>query len=216
MMRISKTLAMAFAFAAACGLSTVASAQNPVGFYVGAGAGESQIRSDDPAYGLPAYYNDYQVAWKAFVGIRPIQVFGVEAEYIDFGHPSCNGYYSNYYNGNCNAAQYGIDSHPTAPVLFGVGYLPLPIPWIDVFAKAGAARLSLYTDQFTSAPCVTGSPCPNVTFAGREHVTQTKFAYGAGVQSKLPFGLTLRAEYERISSPFGDPDAVMVSALWSF
>jgi opacity protein-like surface antigen len=214
-MRISKTLGVILAIAA-CGVSAAALAQNPVGFYVGAGLGESQIRSDDPYYGYPAYYNDYQVAWKAFVGIRPIHLLGLEAEYIDFGQPSCNGHYNNYYTGNCNAAQYGTDSHPTAPALFGVGYLPLPVPWVDVFAKAGAARLSLDANTFSSSPCVTGSPCPNYTFAGRQKVIDTKFAYGAGVQSKLPFGLTLRAEYERISSQYGDPDAVMFSAMWTF
>jgi opacity protein-like surface antigen len=214
-MRISKTLGVILAIAA-CGVSAAALAQNPVGFYVGAGLGESQIRSDDGYYGYPSYYNDYQVAWKAFVGIRPIRVLGIEAEYIDFGHPSCNGYYNNYYNGNCNTATYGNDSHPTAPALFGVGYLPLPVPWIDVFAKAGAARLSLNADTFAPQACVAGGQCPNYAFVGRQKVTDTKFAYGAGVQSKFPFGLTLRAEYERISSQYGDPDAVMVSAMWTF
>jgi hypothetical protein len=28
--------------------------------------------------------------------------------------------------------------------------------------------------------------------------------------------LTLRGEYERISSQFGDPDALIVSAIWQF
>jgi hypothetical protein len=36
------------------------------------------------------------------------------------------------------------------------------------------------------------------------------------VQSRFPFGLTIRGEYERISSSFGDPDALMVSVLWQF
>jgi opacity protein-like surface antigen len=219
MMQISKALGL-FMGVAACGLATAALAQNPVenpvGFYIGAGTGQSQIRSDDPNYGYPAYYNDYQTAWQGFLGIRPIQVFGVEAEYIDFGQPSCHNYYNNYYNGNCNVNQYGLDSHPTAPAVFAVGYLPLPIPYIDVFGKAGGARLSLNVSSIVSQPCVPGSPCPNYGLGPRETVTDTKFAYGAGVQSKFPFGLTLRAEYERISSQYGDPDALMVSAMWTF
>jgi hypothetical protein len=36
-----------------------------------------------------------------------------------------------------------------------------------------------------------------------------------GVQSKW-WGVALRAEYERISSRFGDPDALTVSATWTF
>jgi opacity protein-like surface antigen len=216
MLRISKALG-AFLAIAACGASTAALAADPVGFYVGAGVGESQIRSDDGNYGYPSYYNDYQVAWKAFLGIRPLRVLGVEASYIDFGEPgNCHGNYNGFHDGNCNFNQRGNDSHPTAPALFAVGYLPIPIPYIDIFAKAGAARLRLDVNQFSQQPCVTGSACPNFVFTGRQAVTDTKFAYGAGVQGRLPFGLSLRAEYERISSQFGDPDALMVSALWTF
>jgi len=214
-MRISKTLGVFLAIAG-CGVSAAALADNPLGFYLGAGVGQSQVRSDDPPYGYPAYYNDYEWAWKGFVGIRPVRVFGIEAEYIDFGQPNCSGNYYNYYSGNCNANQYGTDSHPTAPAIFAMGYLPLPIPFIDIFAKAGGARLSLNVNTFSSQPCVPGGPCPNYTFASRDSVTDTKFAYGAGVQSRLPFGLTVRAEYERVSSQYGDPDALMVSALWTF
>jgi hypothetical protein len=46
-------------------------------------------------------------------------------------------------------------------------------------------------------------------------VYETKVAYGAGVQTHF-LGLAVRAEYERISSTYGDPDAVMVSATWTF
>jgi len=207
-MRISKTLAALLAIAA-CGASGAAFADNPLGFYVGAGAGESQIRSDDSYYGYPGYYNDYQFAWQGIIGIRPIRMLGVEATYIDFGQPyRHNGYYD--YNVS------GSDSHPTAPALFAVGYLPLPMPFIDVFAKAGVARLSTNLTDFVSQPCPAGGPCPYFIPTDRHQVIDTRFAYGAGVQSRLPFGLILRGEYERISSQFGDPDALMVSALWQF
>lgn len=216
MLRISKTLAAVLAVAA-CGVSTAALADNPVGFYVGAGLGQSQIRSNDSNYGYPGYYNDYQFAWKAFVGIRPISFLGAEFQYIDFGQPNCNGYYNNYYSGYCNTAQNGINTHPTATALFAVGYFPIPVPNFDIFAKAGAARLSLDVPTFTQVPCVAGSPCPNYNIGPQQSVTDTKFAYGAGVQYRFPFiALSLRAEYERISSQYGDPDALMVSAFWTF
>jgi hypothetical protein len=93
---------------------------------------------------------------------------------------------------------YGYDSHPTAPVLFGVGYLPIPIPFIDIFAKAGVARLRLTANDYVSEPCP-GVSCPQYVLVGRSAVTQTKFAYGGGVSSKLPLGFTVRAEYERIA-----------------
>jgi opacity protein-like surface antigen len=206
-MRISKTLANLLAIAA-CGASVAAFADNPVGLYIGAGAGESQIRSDDSRYGFPGYYNDYQTAWQAFVGIRPIKLIGIEATYIDFGQP----YRHHNYDFNVS----GSDSHPTAPALFAVGYLPIPIPFVDVFGKAGAARLSTNLTDFVQQPCMTTGPCPYFVPTSRHQVTDTRFAYGAGVQSRFPFGLTIRGEYERISSPFGDPDALMVSVLWQF
>jgi hypothetical protein len=207
-MRISKTLAALFAIAA-CGASVAAFADNPAGFYIGAGAGESQIRSDDSRYGYPGYYNDYQTAWQGLIGIRPIKLIGLEAAYIDFGQP-----YRHHNSFDFNVS--GSDSHPTAPALFAVGYLPLPMPFIDVFAKAGAARLSTNVTDFVQQPCVAGGPCPYFVPASRHQVKDTRFAYGAGVQSKFPFGLILRGEYTRISSPFGDPDALLVSALWQF
>jgi opacity protein-like surface antigen len=206
----------AFAAIAACGASTAALAAddplgfyNPVGLYFGAGVGESTIRSDDPGYGLPAYYNDHQTAWKAIIGVRPISFVGAEVEYIDFGQ-------SGRHNGYDEVNYYGYDSHPTAPVLFGLGYLPIPIPYIDIYAKAGVARLRLTANDYTSQPCGTAAGNNCLVISGRSDVTQTKFAYGGGVSSKLPLGFTVRAEYERIASPYGDPDAFTVSALWTF
>jgi opacity protein-like surface antigen len=206
-MRFSKTLWAVLAIAA-CGVSGAAFADNPVGFYVGAGVGASQIRSDDSRYGYPGYFNDNQFAWQGIIGIRPIPFVGLEATYIDFGQP----YRHRSYDFNVS----GSDSHPTAPALFAVGYLPLPLPFIDVFAKAGAARLATNVTDFVQQPCAAGGPCPYFLPTDRHQVTDTRFAYGAGVQSKFPFGLIVRGEYTRISSQFGDPDAFIVSALWQF
>ncbi|HTD73989.1 MAG TPA: outer membrane beta-barrel protein [Steroidobacteraceae bacterium] len=207
-MRISRTLAALLAIAG-CGVTGAALADNPLGFYVGAGVGTSQNRSDDSRYGYPGYYNDYQFAWQGIIGIRPISLIGLEAEYIDFGQPYRH-------NGRYDFNVSGSDSHPTAPALFAVGYLPIPIPFIDIFAKAGVARLSTNVTDFVQQPCTSGGPCPYFVPTDRHKVTDTRVAYGAGVQSKFPFGLILRGEYERISSQFGDPDALMVSAVWQF
>lgn len=197
MKRISGTLLAALTVGA-CALSTAALADNPVGFYLGAGAGYSTIRSDDPAYGLPAYYNDHETAWKLIAGVRPIPIVGVEYEYIDFGHPSHS------YDAN-GFGYYGLDSHPRASMLFAVGYLPLPIPLVDVYGKAGVARLQTDVTTFQSG----------TDLYSRQNETDNRFAYGVGVQSKV-WGVAFRAEYERISSQFGDPDALTVGATWTF
>jgi hypothetical protein len=207
MKRSSGTLLAIFAVGA-CAASTAALADNLAGFYLGAGVGYSTIRSDDPSYGLPGYFNDHQTAWKAIAGVRPIPFVGAEAEYIDFGQPG-NHYGPNSYN------YYGFDSHPRAGMLFAVGYLPLPVPFFDVFGKAGVARLD--TDVTTvvqsCAPPLTCAPTTSSYY--RHDQTDNRFAYGVGIQSKY-WGVSFRAEYERISSTYGDPDALTVSATWTF
>ena len=109
MKRISGTL-LAILAVGACAASTAALADNPAGFYLGAGVGYSTIRSDDSAYGLPGYFNDHQTAWKVITGVRPISVVGAEFEYIDFGQPS------NHFGAN-SVNNYGLDSHPRAAAL---------------------------------------------------------------------------------------------------
>lgn len=209
MKRFSKLLG-ALAAVAALGATATAQADNswnvpnPLGFYLGAGVGESTVRSDDPDYGYPAYYQDHQTAFKGIVGIRPIEPLGVEAEYIDFGEPGDHRNYDPNY--------YGRNSHPRAAVLYGIGYLPIPLPYLDIYAKAGVARLKLTLNDYECAD----TNCTTYNLVGSHDRTDTKFAYGAGVSSRLPLGFTVRAEYERIASPFGDPDAFMVSAVWRF
>jgi opacity protein-like surface antigen len=200
MTRISGTLlAITAMCAGAVSTSALAdeSISNLLGLYLGAGVGYSTVRSDDPAFGLPGSLNDTEFAWKLIAGVRPIPFAGAEFEYIDFGHPN----HDVGINGINNS---GLDSHPRAEVLYGVGYLPLPVPTLDVFGKLGVAELQ--TDV--------------TTFVGssqffRQNESSTRLAYGVGVQSKA-WGISFRAEYERISSKFGDPDAVTVSATWTF
>lgn len=201
--------------AAACALlfgvciASSAYADNLAGFYAGAAVGYSTIRSDDPGYGFPGYYNDHQTAWKVMAGVRPLPILGAEIEYIDFGQPGTHrGYY--------NADYYGTDSHPRAGALFAVGYLPLPVPFFDIYAKAGVARLTTDVTTTVLPNCSQGTSCSGEgAYQLRHDQTFNKLAYGFGVQSKI-WNVSFRAEYERISSSFGDPDAFTVGAAWNF
>ena len=196
----------------AVGVSTGALADNPLGAYVGAGVGESNV-GNSYDYGYYGGYHDRDVAWKAIVGIRPIPFVGAEAQWIDFGSGhGDNGYYGfgDYYANSV--------SHPKAAVLYGIGYLPLPVPFLDVYGKAGVARLQtdLTTYQYTG-----GGYCPPpysacaAPTAYRIDQWNTKFAWGAGVGTHWQdFGF--RAEYERIASQYGNPAAFTVSATWTF
>ena len=93
-----------------CLASATALAVDPLGLYVGAGVGESEIRRDG-YYG--PNFNEHHVAWKAIAGIRPISPVGVELEYMDFGNPNAGPNY-NFISANSDAK---------ATALFGLGYL---------------------------------------------------------------------------------------------
>jgi opacity protein-like surface antigen len=213
---MSKLSAAVWGLAAgACAAWAPASAENLLGFYVGGSLGESTVRSDNNFTGgfgcCDGFYNDprHHFGWKAIAGIRPISILGAELEYIDFGHPGGDGgYYSSGYN-------YGPDSHPRAIAAFGVGHLPLPIPFLDIFGKAGAARLHTNVNGFDGSTCVFNQTYPQCGSINSQGTWDTRFAYGAGVQSRI-WGLSVRAEYERINSPFGDPDLFSVGATWTF
>jgi hypothetical protein len=202
--------------AGVCAAAAPACADNLLGFYAGAGVGGSTVRSDNTdfggaGYGYDGFYQDptHHFAWKAIAGVRPISIVGAELEYIDFGHPGGDGSYYDYY-GN-----YGPDSHPRAVAAFGVGHLPLPIPFLDIYGKAGAARLHTNVNGFDGSACgpyQSYPQCGTITSQGR---WDTRFAYGAGVQTRV-WGLSVRAEYERIDSPYGDPDLLSVGATWTF
>jgi predicted porin len=194
-MRISNTaLAAALAVGSFCVIGPVsASDYNPAGIYVGAAVGQSNVR-DDGYYSDNYYGFDHRdAAWQLTLGARPIPVLGVEYDYMNFGSP--NGNYGSYYtSGNSNT---------TANALFGVGYLPLPLPMIDVYGKLGVARLQANNTVFG----------PSVPF--NQNFTNTDLAYGIGSQVK--FGnLAVRAEYERISDSNGDPDMLSVGVNFTF
>jgi opacity protein-like surface antigen len=193
MRRQSAIVAIALA-AGACGAAGVAAASdfNPAGIYLGAGIGQSNVR-DDGYYASNYYdFHDRNTAWQLTAGVRPISPVGLEYDYIHFGSP--NGYYGSYYNSG---------NSTNASALFAVGYLPIPLPMIDVYGKLGLARL-----QTDTTVCCALSP---YTLSS----ANTDFAYGLGAQVKFS-NLALRVEYERISDHGGDPDLLDVGVTWTF
>ena len=204
---------------AACALCAAAPAfaDDPLGLYVGAGIGESTVNNGSGGYGggygPDGYYlGHHDFGWKVIAGLRPISIVGAEVEYIDFGHPgNGNGYYDGY---GYSSAQ----SHPRALAAFGVGHLPLPLPFIDIYGKLGLAHLRTEVSGYAAPACSPNGICatpPTIATPFSQSRWDTRFAYGAGIQSSV-FGVDLRAEYERISSPYGDPDLFSVGVTWGF
>ena len=201
-------------FTALCGLvalcaASSALADNPLGLYVGFGAGTSQIENNngyyDPA-GFSGSFHDHDAAWKVIAGLRPISIVGAEIEYIDFGNAGGN---SGYFHGNYD---FDVGAHPKATVLFAMGYLPLPLPLLDVYGKLGFAHLQTDNIYLVSA-CGANGNCPfSVSRFDQEN---NRVAYGAGVQARVQ-DFAFRGEYERISSSYGDPATLMLSLTWTF
>jgi len=136
------------------------------GFYVGAGVTQAKV---DDIFDTNLKIDN--TGYKIIAGFRPLDLLAVEANYIDLGDESAN---LGLARGTANAKAFAA---------FGMLFLPIPI--VDVYAKAGLARWEL-------------DGRVNGTVGGTLFSTDdsgTEFAYGAGAQ--LQFGsLGVRAEYE--------------------
>jgi len=198
-------ISIAVAALGATGASAALADDGSVGLYAGASVGVADVRSN--GYANVDYYEFDQThaAWKVFAGIHPVEPLGLEAEFIDFGNPSTGAAYS--YSQASSDAKAGA--------LFVVGYLPMPLPLLDVFAKVGVARLDQNTTVDYPVACVTGHECAQYFGVLKQDVWTTAVAYGGGVQGT--FGpLAVRAEYERISGNSGEPDIISMGASWTF
>lgn len=202
-------LSFCVVFAIGSILASRVSAADPLGLYAGAALGQSDVRLDQSEFGGrgPAAFDAHRDAWKLMFGLRPVSLIGAEFDYIDFGHARFVGP-----TGSFGTSLRG-DTHPKATALFGVLYAPLPVPMLDVYAKAGVARLQ--TDVNASSFC-SASPCVVTTTAPFAlNRTDARLAYGAGIQVKFA-SFAARFEYERINAATGDPDLASLGLIWSF
>jgi hypothetical protein len=185
-------------------------ADDLLGFYLGAAIGESHVRIDKQIIGDTNYdysFDGQHTAWKVSAGIRPISPLGVELEYTDFGNPS-----PRVIDAGFGALTQG---DAKAVTLFGVGYLPLPVPFLEVYGKLGIARLHTRTTELPPTPsCPAGdAPCGSAPFNISD--SSTDVAYGAGIAGKTGT-LAIRAEYERIGTSGGNPDIFSLGVTWTF
>jgi opacity protein-like surface antigen len=191
---------------------TRAVADEALGLYVGAGFGESHLRTEKYILGDTDYdylLEGHHSAWYAAAGIRPFQPLGLELQYIDFG--------------NLNAGlrvpigQGGLTGIAAkAGTLSALGYLPLPVPFLDVYTRLGVARLHTTTTEVGPTPYL----CPEFEGGCSAPVSDisdwsTNLAYGAGVQGKIG-PLAIRAEYERIAASAESPIIASLGVMWTF
>ncbi len=95
--------------------------------------------------------------------------------------------------------------------MFGVVYLPIPVPYLGVFAKAGLANSQQRAAVTTSAGtyCVPGVGCDGF------NRSESEFAWGAGAELKAS-SVAVRVEFEPFRAPGGSLDLGSIGLLWSF
>jgi hypothetical protein len=148
-------------------------------FYLGAAISKDKL--SDIANQGTNFADIDGTSWKAFGGLRPIKVFAVEADYLDLGSGDFSSTSVCPVTG-CPSSH----SHARAFAGYAVGFLPIPVPFLDVFGKAGLARWRL-----------NGSSVGPITSFSTDG---TEFAWGAGTQLHVGnFGA--RLEYERFNIP---------------
>jgi opacity protein-like surface antigen len=168
------------------GTAAVAQDEDVVrGLYLGGAI--TQSRFDEDNFSL-ADVDDEDNSWKVVGGYRFNENFAFEANYVDFGEmsaPLLTGV------GPFTAEAKGFSA-------FAVGMIP--VPYVDLYAKLGAAQIDAETQGLTD---------------DLDDDT-TEFAYGAGAQWRWR-NLAVRAEYEKFDTDIvGDLDLISVGATYTF
>jgi len=165
-------------------------------YYVGASVGQSSFQTSvfEPDGGSFSFLGQ-PLGWKILVGARPFSFLGAEIEYMDFGDA---------HSGESGQVTRSAGEARGATA-FAVGYLPVPVPDLDVFGKLGVARYRAtyhFSGDFPNV-CIFNPSLNECVTVGRTTVSgaadATGLAYGIGAQ--YHFGaFAVRAEFEKIST----------------
>jgi opacity protein-like surface antigen len=193
---------------------------NPLNFYVGASIGAATVHEmEGILYAPPGEFlnfSDRRFGWKVMAGIRPISWLGGEIEYLDLGSTHLGS--SLLVPGDPGAGEVlGASSTTRAGAGFAMGYLPLPVSWMDVFGKVGVARLQTPSSYTVDLPadCSPSGSCSSVDqIFVANHPVDTGAGYGAGAQVHFN-AFAVRAEYERINTGIGNPYLLSIGFTWT-
>jgi len=160
------------------------------GIYLGAAVLQSQI---DDILGSNTGLDVDDTSWKIMAGIRPLDFIAAELNYMDLGDETASGLGGS------------LTGEAKAFSAFGILFLPLPVPLVDVYGKLGLARWE--TEGNANAG--------NVNLISLDD-SGTEFAFGAGAQVR--FGsLAARLEYESFDIDNTDgADLYSLGLTWTF
>jgi opacity protein-like surface antigen len=192
--------------------TSAAASGDPLGFYIGAAGGRSDIRVTEPVSELGR--DAHPTGWTIFAGLRPLSFIGAELEYIDFGHSTAQSFEAGL--PDLGPFSESLEWHQRATALFANLYAPIPSSRFDIYAKAGAAHLETTGNASISPSCGFILRCPTPS-PSTIHISDTdiRFAYGAGAQLKVS-AVAIRVEYQRIAASVRDPDLLSVGLSFMF
>jgi len=147
-----------------------AHADGLLGLY--AGAGITRAKMEDIFH---TNFNLSNTSWKVYAGLKPIGFpLGLDVDYMDLGSAAA-GTFKGVAHANAKAF-----------AAYVVGYAPIPVPNIDLYAKGGLARWQ-FDGNYTS---------PGL-FAVSDNGTD--FAWGVGGQVHFLESFAVRLEYEHFN-----------------
>lgn len=185
---------------------------NLLDVYIGAAVGHARLRARDSnliPIGSLGSLDRKDFAYQVMLGVRGLYLLGAEVDYFNFGSgrafPAWSG----------PGALTDARMSQKGEAAFAMLYLPVPV--IDLYLKAGIARLTTHLSVSTNyTGCAPPLTCIGlVPFSGGLDTTETAFAAGAGAQWKLG-NWAVRAEYERFAALGEHPDLVTLGVTRSF
>ena len=180
-----------------CAAAVPAQAEDAL-LYVGGSVGQGNVKAGQ------IDFNKSDFAWKATVGTRPISLLGAELSYVDLGKPAQTV-------GGTDLGSFDQKASTKGLTGFGLIYLPLPLPLVDVFGKVGLARLQT-TASSTFTGCTPAGPGCTAFSLDRKN---TQPAYGAGAQ--VHWGaVAVRVEYEHFQTAGGSPSLLSAGLTYGF
>jgi len=181
-------------------------AEELLGLYIGGSIGQSRVVEHietgcpcdlDPGIAITENFDQTHLAFQGALGARPISLVGAEIDYIDFGKPG----------GQVNT--FRASASMKGEAAFGVLYLP--VPRVNIYLKAGVARLESTFKYSSCGPCA----C-NFCF-GSIQLDRTTTAGAGGVGAQYRFGSwAVRAEYERFNAAGGNPSLLSAGITSTF
>jgi hypothetical protein len=179
-------------------------AADSLGLYIGGAIGQSRVEATEIACQcdldqeiVREKFDKSHLAFQGVLGARPISLLGAEVDYIYFGKP--------------DGQAFGFPASASVKGVAAFGVLYLPVPVVDIYLKAGVARLESTVKYSYCDPCACNF-CLNSIQLDR---TNTTGAGGVGAQYRVG-SWAVRAEYERFNAAGGNPSLLSAGITWTF